>query len=48
VPVKTGLRTEKSIQILDGLIEGDTVITSGILQLKPGSPVEVDVKNVTQ
>lgn len=47
VDVKAGLRTENSIQILEGLNEGDTVITSGILQLKPGSPVEVSVKDVT-
>lgn len=43
IPVKAGTRTETEIQILEGLNDGDTVITSGILQLKPGNPVEVNV-----
>ena len=30
--VKTGLRTDSSIQIIDGLNVGDTLITSGTLQ----------------
>jgi membrane fusion protein (multidrug efflux system) len=42
--VSTGLRTETEIQIMDGLQPGDTVITSGIIQLKPGSDVQVNVK----
>ena len=33
VEVKTGLRTESSIQIIEGLNVGDTLITSGTLQL---------------
>ena len=37
--VETGLRTEKLIQVTSGLRPGDTVITSGILQLAPGMPV---------
>lgn len=43
VSVKSGTRTERDIQILEGLNEGDTVITSGILQLKPKMPVEVNI-----
>ena len=37
--VTTGLRTERAIQITSGLQAGDTVITSGVLQLRPGTPV---------
>lgn len=37
--VTTGIRTERKIQILSGLQRQDTVITSGILQLRPGTPV---------
>jgi membrane fusion protein (multidrug efflux system) len=44
VPVKTGIRTATSIQILEGLTAGDTVITTGIMQLRPGMPVTVAVK----
>jgi membrane fusion protein (multidrug efflux system) len=43
VPVKTGLRTSTSVQITDGLAPGDTVITTGIMQLRPGMPVNVSV-----
>lgn len=48
VPVKAGIRTEKEIQILEGLNDGDTVIVSGILQLKPKMPVEVNIINQAQ
>jgi membrane fusion protein, multidrug efflux system len=44
VPVKTGVRTSSLIQITAGLAEGDTVLTTGILQLRPGMPVCVTVK----
>ena len=37
VKVNTGLRTESKIQITDGLKFGDTLITSGIMQLKTKS-----------
>ncbi|MBK8491445.1 MAG: efflux RND transporter periplasmic adaptor subunit [Saprospirales bacterium] len=41
VPVITGIRQDRAIQIVDGLQPGDTVITSGILQLRPGMPVSI-------
>jgi membrane fusion protein (multidrug efflux system) len=44
VPVKTGIRTATSVQITSGLSVGDTVITTGIMQLRPGMPVNVTVK----
>ncbi|MDD8019310.1 MAG: efflux RND transporter periplasmic adaptor subunit, partial [Bacteroidota bacterium] len=44
VPVKTGIRTATTVQILNGLSAGDTVITSGLMQLRPGVPVNVVVK----
>ena len=40
--VKTGLRTDSSIQIIDGLNVRDTLITSGTLQLREGLPVKLD------
>ncbi|NIR50345.1 efflux RND transporter periplasmic adaptor subunit [candidate division KSB1 bacterium] len=43
--VEIGLRTEKNIQITEGLAAGDTVITSGILQLRPGDQVTVSGSN---
>lgn len=44
IPVKTGIRTAASVQITDGLAEGDTVITTGLMQLRAGMPVNVAVK----
>jgi membrane fusion protein (multidrug efflux system) len=42
VKVNTGLRTESQIQITDGLKFGDTLITSGILQLRQNLPIVLD------
>jgi membrane fusion protein, multidrug efflux system len=41
VIVTTGLRTESHVQITSGLSAGDTVITTGILQLRQGLPVRI-------
>ena len=41
--VRTGLRTDRSIQIIEGLHVGDTLITSGTLQLRTDLPVQLDV-----
>jgi len=42
VKVKIGLRTESSIQITDGLQFGDTILTTGMLQLRQGLPIVLD------
>ena len=41
VAVKTGLRPDALIQIVDGLTPGDTLITSGTLQLRTGLKVKL-------
>jgi membrane fusion protein, multidrug efflux system len=41
VRVSAGERTERSLEILAGLKFGDTVLTTGILQLRKGLPVNV-------
>lgn len=43
VAVKTGLRTDALIHITEGLSLGDTIITSGTLQLREDLPVKLDV-----
>jgi membrane fusion protein, multidrug efflux system len=43
VPVKTGIRTEREVQVTEGLQPGDTVLTKGIISLKPDVPVQVKV-----
>lgn len=40
--VITGLRTDKKIQVVDGLQLGDSLITSGIIALKPNASVRVN------
>lgn len=42
--ITTGLRTERAVQITDGVAPGDTILTTGILQVRPG--MEVDVTSV--
>ncbi len=41
VKVIAGFRTDEKIQITSGLSAGDTIITRGIMSLKPGSKVKV-------
>ncbi len=45
LPVEAGLRNENTIQILSGLQKNDTVLTTGLLQLRDGSPVNVTIQN---
>ena len=42
VAIKTGLRTESRIQVVEGLAPGDTLIVSGTLQLREGLTVKLD------
>ncbi|MFZ9660913.1 MAG: efflux RND transporter periplasmic adaptor subunit, partial [Chitinophagaceae bacterium] len=41
VKVITGIRDSSNVQIIDGLIKGDTVITSGLLFVKPDSKIKL-------
>ena len=41
VTVKTGVRKEATIEVVTGLEPGDTLITTGLLFLKPDSPVKL-------
>lgn len=43
VKVITGIRTETEVEILKGLQLNDTLITSGLLQVKEGMPVKVRI-----
>lgn len=45
VEVALGIRTEAEVQILKGLAAGDTIITSGTLQLRKGMSVVIDQLN---
>jgi membrane fusion protein (multidrug efflux system) len=39
--VETGLRNENQVQVTSGLAEGDTVITTGLMFVKPDAPLKV-------
>lgn len=42
VDIITGIRTDARVQVIKGIAEGDTVIISGIQQLRTGMPVTID------
>lgn len=41
--IETGIRTADKIQVLEGLSHGDTVITTGTLQMRPGMDVTINL-----
>ncbi|MFO7721562.1 MAG: efflux RND transporter periplasmic adaptor subunit [Gillisia sp.] len=44
VIVETGARTESDIRVISGLKAGDTILTSGIMVLRNGSPLNIDLR----
>ena len=42
VEIKKGMRTASSVQVLDGLSPGDTLLVTGVMQLRDGMPVAID------
>lgn len=49
VEIKTGLSTSSSIEVLSGLNLGDTLLTTGVMQLRDGMPVQISefVQNIS-
>lgn len=47
-PVTTGIRAEDHVQVLTGLEPSDTVIVSGAMQVRPGTPVNISQTIVSQ
>jgi len=41
VPIEIGHRTAAAVEVTDGLALGDTVITSNLLRLSPGAPIQL-------
>jgi membrane fusion protein (multidrug efflux system) len=41
VAIEIGVRTESEVQVLSGIKSGDTVLTTGLLQVKPGMSVKI-------
>lgn len=48
IKVKTGIRTDRDLEVVEGLKSGDTLITTGILQLRPEIPVNIVKVNPTR
>ena len=46
--VETGIRTDAVVQILGGIAEGDTVLTSGLQLARTGMPVAVTVESAIE
>lgn len=44
VVVETGARNDSVIRVLSGIKVGDTILTSGVMSLKNGAPVKVNLK----
>ncbi len=42
VELKKGIRTASEVQILQGISSGDTLIVTGVMQLRDGMPVKID------
>ncbi len=43
IRVQTGIRTSEKVQVISGLAPGDTVLTTGLLQVRSGDEVEITV-----
>jgi membrane fusion protein (multidrug efflux system) len=41
--IRTGIRTEREVQVTEGLKPGDTIITTGLLQLREGMDIKVRI-----
>ena len=41
VEIITGMRTSSSVEVIDGLSVGDTLLTTGVMQLRSGMPVRI-------
>ena len=45
VEIETGIRTESRVQALSGIQPGDTLIVTGVMQLRDGLPIVIDRLN---
>lgn len=48
VLVETGTRTDSSARVLKGLKPGDTVLTSGVMMLKDGAKIQIEMEDRAQ
>lgn len=48
VIIETASRTDKNLLVLSGLQAGDTVLTTGVMSMKEGTPVKITITNLDQ
>ena len=48
IEVETGSRTDSSVRVISGLKPGDTILTSGVMSLKDGTPVKVKLEETAK
>ncbi len=41
VPVKTGLRNRESVQVMEGIVPGDTIVVTNLLRVRKDSPLKI-------
>jgi membrane fusion protein (multidrug efflux system) len=41
VEVELGVRTDTEVQLVGGVVEGDVVLVTNLLRLRPGAPVKL-------
>ncbi len=47
--IRTGIRTSEKVQVIDGVSHGDIILTTGLLQVRPGMEVEItDLKKTSE
>jgi membrane fusion protein (multidrug efflux system) len=47
--IQTGIRTSEKVQIIKGASHGDVILTTGLLQVRPGMEVEItDLKKTSE
>ena len=44
VEIKTGVRNQGNLEILDGLVEGDKIIAEGLTKVRPGMKIKPIIK----
>lgn len=44
--IRSGIRTSEKVQVIEGVQEGDVILTTGLLQVRPG--MEVNITEITK
>ncbi len=45
INIKTGYRNELEVEVTEGLTPSDTLVTTGLLQIKEGMPIRIKIQN---